>query len=108
MPGCDSNPVAGVTVGCTPRCWRIDKLKSRENIDAVVARQLLRATCRPRNGSTRAWRQTRAMVLYRDAYRCQLCRRAAAEVDHIVPVIDGGTDDPANLRSLCHDCHAAS
>jgi hypothetical protein len=49
---------------------------------------------------------TRARVLYRDAYRCQLCRRAAAEVDHIVPVIDGGTDDPANLRSLCHDCHA--
>ena len=65
------------------------------------------ATCRPRNGSTRAWRQTRAMVLYRDAYRCQLCNRAAVEVDHIVPVLDGGTDDPANLRSLCHDCHVS-
>jgi 5-methylcytosine-specific restriction endonuclease McrA len=61
--------------------------------------------CRPRNGSTRSWRQTRARVLYRDAYRCQHCHRAAAEVDHIVPVIDGGSDHPANLRSLCHDCH---
>lgn len=64
------------------------------------------ATGRPRNGSTRAWRQTRAMVLYRDASRCQRCGMAAAEVDHIAPLIDGGTDGPANLRSLCHDCHA--
>lgn len=27
------------------------------------------------------------------------------EVDHIVSVIDGGTDDPANLRLLCAPCH---
>ncbi len=59
-----------------------------------------------RNGSTRAWRQTRAQILYRDAYRCVLCGHAAHEVDHIVPVADGGTDAPANLRSLCHACHA--
>lgn len=30
------------------------------------------------------------------------------EVDHILPVEDGGTDDPANLRVLCHACHVAS
>ncbi|MBW3608711.1 MAG: HNH endonuclease [Actinobacteria bacterium] len=65
------------------------------------------ARCRPRNGSTRAWRQTRSMVLYRDASRCQLCNRAAVEVDHIVPVAEGGSDRPSNLRSLCRDCHAS-
>jgi 5-methylcytosine-specific restriction endonuclease McrA len=27
------------------------------------------------------------------------------EVDHIVSVVDGGTDDPANLRLLCAPCH---
>jgi len=27
------------------------------------------------------------------------------EVDHIVAVADGGTDDPANLRLLCGRCH---
>ena len=27
------------------------------------------------------------------------------EVDHILPVIEGGTDDPANLRLLCVPCH---
>jgi 5-methylcytosine-specific restriction protein A len=30
------------------------------------------------------------------------------EVDHIVPVKDGGTDDPENLRLLCHGCHVAA
>lgn len=30
------------------------------------------------------------------------------EVDHILPVKDGGTDDPANLRLLCHACHVAA
>lgn len=30
------------------------------------------------------------------------------EVDHIVPVKDGGTDDPTNLRTLCHDCHVVA
>lgn len=29
----------------------------------------------------------------------------AWEVDHIVAVKDGGTDDPANLRLLCRRCH---
>lgn len=46
------------------------------------------------------------MVLDRDAYRCRLCNRVAAEVDHIVPVLGGGTDDPANLRSLGREWHA--
>lgn len=28
------------------------------------------------------------------------------EVDHIIAVKDGGTDDPSNLRLLCVPCHA--
>jgi 5-methylcytosine-specific restriction enzyme A len=32
-------------------------------------------------------------------------RLATWEVDHIVAVEDGGTDDPANLRLLCCPCH---
>jgi 5-methylcytosine-specific restriction protein A len=26
-------------------------------------------------------------------------------VDHLVPLEDGGTDDDANLRTLCDRCH---
>lgn len=60
-----------------------------------------------RNGSTRSWRRTRALILARDAHRCALCGQPATEVDHITPVAHGGTDQPWNLRSLCHDCHAS-
>lgn len=31
--------------------------------------------------------------------------RYAFEVDHILAVEDGGTDDPSNLRLLCVPCH---
>lgn len=65
------------------------------------------ARCRPRNGSTRAWRQTRALVLYRDAYRCQRCGAPANHVDHAQPVLFGGTSDPANLQALCTACNLA-
>lgn len=29
------------------------------------------------------------------------------EADHIVPVIEGGTNELANLRTLCMRCHRA-
>lgn len=55
------------------------------------------------------WRKTRAAVLKRDQWRCQArlqgCAGAAAEVDHIRPIADGGTHDPANLRAICRPCH---
>lgn len=30
----------------------------------------------------------------------------ATQVDHIVPLAEGGTNDPDNLQSLCHSCHS--
>jgi len=56
-----------------------------------------------------AWRERQ---LATEPY-CRDCReldgieRPAAEVDHIVPLADGGTNDDDNLRSLCRPCHAA-
>ncbi len=32
-------------------------------------------------------------------------RRALWELDHIVPLIDGGSHDPSNLQTLCAPCH---
>ena len=29
----------------------------------------------------------------------------ADEVDHIVPLSQGGTDEDTNLRAIHHDCH---
>jgi len=51
-------------------------------------------------------------VFKRDKYLCQMCKRkgyirAAEEVDHIIPLFKGGTDDMNNLQSLCKECHQA-
>ncbi len=57
-----------------------------------------------RGGSTRQWRKLREQVLARDEYRCH-CGQLATEVDHIIPVRDGGTDVPSNLRATCTACN---
>ena len=48
-------------------------------------------------------------VMRRDHFQCVLCgasgREAKLEIDHIIPVSQGGTDDPANLRCLCFQCN---
>jgi 5-methylcytosine-specific restriction endonuclease McrA len=35
---------------------------------------------------------------------CRLCGQSAVTVDHIIARRFGGTDDGANLRSLCRRC----
>jgi len=48
-------------------------------------------------------------VFKRDSFACQYCGKKAPEVilhvDHIVPVVDDGTDDPLNLITSCVDCN---
>lgn len=33
------------------------------------------------------------------------CTGKATEVDHIIPLFEGGADDLSNLRGVCHECH---
>jgi 5-methylcytosine-specific restriction endonuclease McrA len=41
------------------------------------------------------------------AYQCACCgAKAKLTVDHIVPVIKGGTSDISNLQPLCHLCNS--
>jgi len=50
-------------------------------------------------------RLTRA-IRQRDRYICQKCGEFGREVDHIVPLHQGGAlTDPDNLQVLCRDCH---
>jgi 5-methylcytosine-specific restriction protein A len=60
----------------------------------------------------RPWRRKREQILLRDQYLCQCeqCggkRLLADEIDHIVPLSQGGTDDLSNLRAINKDCHKA-
>jgi len=55
------------------------------------------------------WRAKRERILVRDAFRCRSCERVVyghdANVDHIVPLEEGGRDDDRNLQTLCRSCH---
>jgi hypothetical protein len=68
----------------------------------------------PRNIS----KETRAYVLERNGYTCQMCGMAAGDADpynpgrtvrltmgHIIDKDKGGTDDPNNLRAVCTNCN---
>lgn len=54
-------------------------------------------------------KRVRFEVLKRDGFRCRYCGANAAStilhVDHVVPVAEGGTDDPENLVAACADCN---
>lgn len=48
----------------------------------------------------------RQRVLERDGHRCQECGATELlEIDHVVPVAHGGTEDESNLQVLCEKCN---
>jgi hypothetical protein len=54
--------------------------------------------------------RTRYEVLSQGGQRCAACGNGPAngyliEVDHIIPVSEGGTNDPENLQVLCWQCN---
>jgi len=55
----------------------------------------------------RAWRRLCDMINLRDGWACQAACGCTAELSmhHIVPRAEGGSDDPANLITLCSMCH---
>ena len=63
-----------------------------------------------RRGYDRHWEKTRAEHLELEPWcRFHLSRGLhvrATEVDHVIARRRGGTDDHANLRSLCKPCHS--
>lgn len=53
----------------------------------------------------RKWMRLRHVVLVEDPV-CKICnRKASTQVDHIIPVSKGGTDDRDNLQGACEACH---
>lgn len=54
-------------------------------------------------------RKLRHQVFQRDGYRCRECGASkdetSLEIDHIVPVAKGGTNDIDNLQTLCRECN---
>jgi 5-methylcytosine-specific restriction endonuclease McrA len=58
-------------------------------------------------GGTRRAEVLRRMILTRDDHVCWLCgKRGANSVDHVIPRIYGGTDEPRNLRAAHLECNS--
>lgn len=57
-----------------------------------------------RRGYDRKWRLIRAAFL--KAHPTCACGTAATEVDHIVSLRRGGTNEWSNLQPMCKPCHA--
>ena len=56
-----------------------------------------------------AWMKRRALWLSKHPM-CEPCMKEgcvtqAQEVDHIIPLVNGGRDDESNYQSICVECH---
>lgn len=53
--------------------------------------------------------RVRFQVLHRDGFRCVYCgatpQESELQVDHVVPIAKGGTDDLSNLATACVLCN---
>lgn len=51
----------------------------------------------------------RKYVLQRDNYQCQSCgkteQKTKLNIDHIIPLATGGSNDISNLQTLCSHCN---
>ena len=56
-----------------------------------------------------AWMKIRRRVLIAGGHACVDCGRvhASNQIDHQIPLEQGGTDDESNLRIRCVECHEA-
>ncbi|WBM34138.1 HNH endonuclease [Pseudomonas sp. NY11382] len=88
---------------------KLNILKAQVNRPEVAPVQLLHQTQWGSGRGGRPWRRIRERILLRDQYTCCGCGVVTQdlEVDHIINVAEGGSDEDSNLQSLCVPCHQA-
>lgn len=85
--------------------WKLETAKF--DIHKIVNPEVFRWTYQ--TGRKKGFYNVKAYVLDRDGYQCQKCKakHTRLEVHHIVFKSKGGTNEPDNLITLCHECHEA-
>ena len=54
--------------------------------------------------------QARFRIVHDQDFKCALCQYKIPvdfNIDHVVPLWDGGTNDRSNLQGVCVTCHGA-
>jgi hypothetical protein len=123
----DSNELRKVAGGITEWARRVRELRTEEGFQIMTHNDrsdlrpgqylLADPTIRPAFERSIS-KETRAFVLDRNGFTCQMCGAVAGEnhpydttrktrlhIGHIVDKSQGGTDDPSNLRALCSVCN---
>ena len=123
----DSDELRNVAGGITEWARRVRELRTEEGYriqthnDRSDLRpgQYLLEDSKPQPAFERAIsKETRAYVLDRNGFTCQMCGAVAGEphpydatrktrlhIGHIIDKSQGGTDDPSNLRAICSVCN---
>ena len=95
-----------------------DILSHKDRSDLKPGEYILASTKRRPAFKREISKETRAIVLERNGYTCQMCGVAAGDTDpfntsrtirltlgHIVDKSKGGKDTPSNLRAVCSNCN---
>jgi|SRR3989304_2709684 len=122
----EGNVLREVAGGISEWARRIRELRDEEGMNIVSHKdrsdfkssQYMLVDLKPRPAFERdISKETRAYVLDRNGFTCQMCGIAAGDMHpfdgrktrlHIGHIIDksmGGTDDPSNLRAICSVCN---
>lgn len=93
-------------------------LSHKDRADLKPGQYLLESTKREPTFARSISKETRAYVLERNGYTCQMCGLAAGDPDpfgsnrtvrltmgHIIDKSKGGDDSPQNLRAVCTNCN---
>ena len=93
-------------------------LTHKDRVDLKPNQYLMETTKRVPAFARSISKETRAWVLERNGYTCQMCGLAAGDLDpfnpsrsvrltmgHILDKSKGGNDSPQNLRAICTNCN---
>lgn len=84
---------------------------SKEGTKDRVFSEVVLTYSRFDDARARVWPSIVWAIFERDGKRCQICgleekdAQQSFECHHIAPRGLGGADHPANLQTVCHDCH---
>ena len=123
----DSDELRGIAGNQTEWARRVRELRTEEGYQILTHNdrsdlkpgQYFLETPKPQPAFERAIsKETRAYVLDRNGFTCQMCGAVAGEphpydktrktrlhLGHVIDKSMGGTDDPFNLRAICSVCN---
>ena len=123
----DSNTLREASGGISEWARRVRELRDEEGYEILSHNdrsdlkpgQYILESAKPKPAFARSIsKETRAFVLDRNGFTCQMCGSAAGEphpydngrktrlhIGHILDKSKGGNDEPSNLRAICSVCN---